>query len=197
MTPCGAKSGWFRRGLGQVNQVDACEVLWGRTQYEVFRAGVHEGAVGRVLRGGLHMKVHTGFAMDPMALVLAVEGREPHITRLGPVAVHELAPPREGGAGTVAAKGLAPVWIQEDQVVVHPLRAGPQQEDPVGADAVPAVTPALDIPAVGLPTGLSGTQVECDEIVAGRIELDELHFVKVRGGVVAVEGGSEQNSKLS
>ena len=101
-----------------------------------------------------------------------------------------------GGAGTVAAKGLAPVRIQKGQVVVRPLGAWPQQEDPVGADAMPAVTPALDIPAVRPPPGLPGTQVEGDEIVAGRIELDELHFVKVRGGVVAVEGGSEQNSIL-
>ena len=143
------------------------------------------------------MEVHAGFAVDPMALVPAVDGREPRVARLGSVAGHELAPPGEGGAGTVATKGLAPVRIQEGQVVVHSLGAGPQQEDPVGADAVPPITPVLDVPAVRPPSGLPGPQVEGDEIIAGRIELDELHFVKVRGGVVAVEGGSRQNSILS
>ena len=67
--------------LGQADQVEAGEVLRRCPENEVFGAGVDEGAVGGVLRGGLHVQVHARLVLDPMPLVAPIDGREPRVCR--------------------------------------------------------------------------------------------------------------------
>ena len=100
---------------------------------------------------------------------------------------HQGPPPGEGGPGPVAAERLATVRVEEGQVVIQSVCSGTQEQDPVGPDAMPAVTPQQGIAAVRTPIGPTGSHIEGDEIVAGGVELDEVHAVKVRGGPVAPE----------
>ena len=167
--------------IGELVQVHFFEPDPVHPQNEVLRSGVHESTVVRFLRFSLDPEIDAGLAVDPMAFVQSVNGREPGFRNVAP---HHVTPPRKCRTGPVAAEGLGAVGIQENHTEIRTVSPFTEDEHPIAADAMPAVTPTCHGFRIRTKITPDGAPIESDEIVAGCIKLDESHVRKYAFGFV-------------